>query len=90
MPSSSPRSFTASLSGSPRQTLTSQPSANFCATASANLPAFFSEDRLRADKRLAVRLGGDRDLLYLVYGPQPGRGRPIQEARRRGSPTGWR
>ena len=48
------------------------------------LPAFFSEDRLRADKRLAVRLGGDRDLLYLVYGPQPGRGRPIQEARRRG------
>jgi hypothetical protein len=48
------------------------------------LPAFFSEDRLRSDKRLAVRLGRDRDLLYLVYGPQPGRGRPLQEARQRG------
>jgi len=48
------------------------------------LPEFSSEDRLRSDKRLAVRLGSDRDLLYLVYGPQPGRGRPLQEARRRG------
>jgi hypothetical protein len=48
------------------------------------LPEFFPEDRLRSDKRLAVRMGADRDLLYLVYGPQPGRGRPLQEARRRG------
>ncbi len=48
------------------------------------LPDFAPEDRLRSDKRLGVRLGADRDLLYLVYGPQPGRGRPLQEARRRG------
>ena len=48
------------------------------------LPEFAPEDRLRSDKRLGVRLGADRDLLYLVYGPQPGRGRPLQEARRRG------
>ena len=50
----------------------------------SGLPEFAPEDRLRSDKRLAVRLGADRDLLYLVYGPQPGRGRPLQEARRRG------
>ena len=48
------------------------------------LPDFAPEDRLRSDKRLGVRLGADRDLLYLVYGPQPGRGRALQEARRRG------
>ena len=48
------------------------------------LPAFFAENPLRSTKRLAVRLGRDRDLLYLLYGPQPGRGRPLQVARRRG------
>jgi hypothetical protein len=48
------------------------------------LPAFFAENPLRSTKRLAVRLGRDRDLMYLLYGPQPGRGRPLQVARRRG------
>lgn len=50
----------------------------------AGLPAFPPEGVLRSTKRLAVTLGGDRDLLPLVYGPQPGRGRPLQVARRRG------
>jgi hypothetical protein len=50
----------------------------------AGLPAFRAETTLRSDKRLAVLLGADRDLLHLVYGPQPGRGRPIEVARRRG------
>lgn len=48
------------------------------------LPAFFAENPLRSTRRLAVRLGRDRDLMYLLYGPQPGRGRPLQVARRRG------
>jgi hypothetical protein len=48
------------------------------------LPPFTSEHRLRSTHRLAVRLGRDRDLLHLVYGPQPGRGRDLQTARRRG------
>lgn len=50
----------------------------------AGLPAFRSENVLRSTKRLAVLLGRDRDLLHLVYGPQPGRGRPLQVARQRG------
>ena len=54
------------------------------ATPGAGLPAFRAETTLRSDKRLAVLLGADRDLLHLVYGPQPGRGRPIEVARRRG------
>lgn len=48
------------------------------------LPAFPSEGALRSDRRLTVLLGRDRDLRYLVYGPQPGRGRPLQAACRRG------
>jgi hypothetical protein len=48
------------------------------------LPEFPPEGALRSTKRLAALLGGERDLLPLVYGPQPGRGRPLQVARRRG------
>jgi hypothetical protein len=54
------------------------------ASPGTGLPAFRAETTLRSDKRLAVLLGADRDLLHLVYGPQPGRGRPIEVARRRG------
>jgi hypothetical protein len=50
----------------------------------AGLPPFPSEHRLRSTHRLVVRLGRDRDLLHLVFGPQPGRGRDLQAARRRG------
>jgi hypothetical protein len=48
------------------------------------LPPFRSEHPLRSSRRLAVVLGRDRDLLHLVYGPHPGRGRGLQTARRRG------
>jgi hypothetical protein len=48
------------------------------------LPEFRAEHHLRSTKRLRVQLGADRDLLYLIYGPQPGRGRPLQVARQRG------
>lgn len=52
--------------------------------AGQGLPAFPAEAALHSRKRLTALLGADRDLLYLVYGPQPGRGRPIEVARRRG------
>ena len=56
----------------------------------AGLPEFAPEDRLRSDKRLAVRLGADRDLLYLVYGPNPGAVAPSKRRADGASPTGWR
>lgn len=49
-----------------------------------DLPDFRPEGSRWSQARLAVLLGGDRELLPLVYGPQPGRGRPLQVARRRG------
>jgi hypothetical protein len=50
----------------------------------AGLPEFPSEHQMRSTKRLGAQLGADRDLLHLIYGPQPGRGRPLQVARQRG------
>jgi hypothetical protein len=50
----------------------------------AGLPGFRSENLLRSTSRLTALLGRDRDLRYLVYGPQPGRGRSLQTARCRG------
>jgi hypothetical protein len=51
---------------------------------SGGLPEFRPEHGRFYTNRLFVQLGADRDLLPLVYGPHPGRGRPLQVARQRG------
>lgn len=48
------------------------------------LPAFRSEHGRRYESRLYTRLGNDRDLLRLLWGPNPSRGHTLQECRRRG------
>jgi hypothetical protein len=54
------------------------------AQCSGGLPEFSPEHRWFYTNRLFVQLGADRDLLRLLYGPHPGRGRPLQVARQRG------
>lgn len=54
------------------------------APASGGLPEFRPEHRWFYTNRLSVQLGADRGLLRLLHGPHPGRGRPLQVARRRG------
>jgi len=54
------------------------------AQAGGGLPEFRRAEARNHKHRVSSLLGADRDLQRLVEGPAPGRGRPLQVARRRG------